>query len=72
MRDVTIDHWGTAVLEELLFRAGRDIGDHPPADAFEMTIPVRITADAESGSLRIVALDDGNGDPVAATLDRPF
>ena len=53
MREVPIESWGQALLEEVLFRAGTEVSEAPHSPAIEVTLTVRLESDVQRDRIEI-------------------
>lgn len=71
-REVALDQWGRALLEELLFRAAEAAsarGAAPPS--FDVALHFRVTARPEANALEIRTECSADA-PLVTMLKRPF
>lgn len=70
-REIDIDAFGQALLEEILFRGGQEVSACDPGDPLEVALTVRLRADAEQDRLEI-EIPTASDDLIVTHLDRPF
>ena len=72
VREVALDQWGRALLEELLFRAGEAVSAAPSAqDSVEVSLRFRITPRTAEDALEIRTESSAEA-PLVTHLRRPF
>lgn len=74
VREVALEQWGRALLEELLFRAAESVSatdSRPARDAVEVVLTFRLTPRLADDALEIRA-DCSAEPPLVTLLPRPF
>ena len=72
VREVSLDQWGKALLEELLFRAAGRVSERATDDPFvEVALKFRLSADAAHDCIEI-RTEGGAEAPLVTRLLRPF
>jgi hypothetical protein len=72
VREVTLDQWGRALLEELLFRAAQAVSaGSRSGDAVELSLSFRVTARVAEDALEIWTESAAEA-PLVTRLARPF
>jgi hypothetical protein len=72
VREVSLDEWGKALLEELLFRAAGRVSERAGEGAFvEVALTFRLTADDARDCIEI-RTEGGAEAPLVTRLPRPF
>ncbi len=72
VREVSLDQWGKALLEELLFRAAGRVSERTGGGAFvEVALTFKLTADAARDCIEI-RTEGGAEAPLVTRLPRPF
>ena len=72
VREVSLDQWGKALLEELLFRAAGRVSERTGGGAFvEVALTFRLSADTASDCIEI-RTEGGAEAPLVMRLPRPF
>ena len=72
VREVSLDQWGKALLEELLFRAAGRVSERTGGGAFvEVALTFRLSADTASDCIEI-RTEGGAEAPLVTRLPRPF
>jgi hypothetical protein len=72
VREVALDHWGRALLEELLFRAAEAVSAGArDGDAVEVALTFRLTPRIADDALEIRTASSAEA-PLVTRLARPF
>ena len=72
VREVSLDQWGKALLEELLFRAAGRVSERTGGEAFvDVALTFRLSADASRDCIEI-RTEGGAEAPLITRLPRPF
>lgn len=72
VREVSLDQWGKAVLEELLFRAAGCVSDRAGEGAFvEVALTFRLSANPARDCIEI-RTEGGAEAPLVTRVARPF
>ncbi|MBM4385668.1 MAG: hypothetical protein FJ091_20160 [Deltaproteobacteria bacterium] len=72
VREVALDQWGRALLEELLFRAAESVSAQPPDGAsVEVALKFVLTPRAADDALEI-RTESSAESPLVTRLRRPF
>ncbi len=72
VREVPLDDWGKALLEEVLFRAAEAVSAKPPEQGHvEVTLTLRLTPNVADDCLEILT-NGGAEPPLVTRLPRPF